>query len=89
MNIKILIYPEDSEYEILCKDMYNTHFLDLFKNNYVKFREYSILKGLYGSKKYNMYLFSYNYIKEYHPDYLLELQFYNIMNNKAYCCIIL
>ena len=85
----VRIFPEDSEYEIACKDMYNTHYFSQFQNNYVKFREYSILKGLYASKKYNMYLFSHNYMKERHPGYLLELQLCNIKNNMPYCCIIL
>lgn len=89
MNSKITISPDDSEYEIFCKSMYNNHYYYYFKNNFIKFRQYSILKGFYFSMEYNTDMFSYNYLKDHHPDYLSEIPIDIIENNTSNCCIIL
>jgi hypothetical protein len=89
MYDKITTSPDDSDNEFFCKSIYNTHYFPQFKDDYIKFRQYSIFKGFYSPMKYNTSMFSYNYLKEYHPEYLLEFQNSIIENHSKFHCILL
>lgn len=83
------MFGKDSEEEIYCKSIYNFHIFSQF-NTYSKFRQYAILKGFYNKKTYNTEMFSIEYLKQNHPEFLLDYETTIIQTKSKWnICIIL
>lgn len=77
---KIKINKLDTQEEKNCKKIYNNNYFGLFKNNYEKFKEYSIINGSYYNMIYKSEKYRYYFIKENYPEFV-ELEEFLIIKN--------
>jgi len=58
-----------------CKRIFKNNYFGQFRNNYEKFKNYSLLIGAYDSMKYVSEKYRYYYIKENYPEYFEPEEF--------------
>lgn len=68
---KIQINKEDSIKEKKCKQVFNNNYFGQFRNNYDKFRQYSMLVGSFDNMKYASFIYNYYFMKINYPEFLI------------------
>jgi len=68
--MKVLYNKLDTKEEKKCKKIFNNNTFGLFRNNYEKFREYSILIKSYEKMLYKSEMYRFNFIKENYPNFI-------------------
>jgi hypothetical protein len=70
---KIKINKLDTKEEKKCKKIYNNNYFGNFRNNYEKFRDYSIINGFYNKMIYESEKYRYYFIKENYPEFICQI----------------
>ena len=78
MISKIHINKDDIKQEKKCKRIFNNNYFGQFRDNYEKFKQYSILVGSYDSMKYVSEKYRYYFIKENYPEFIEPEEYFEI-----------
>ena len=81
-NIALSLITEEDKLkekkEKKCKRIFKNNYFGQFKNNYEKFKNYSLLIGSYDTMKYVSEKYDFYYIKENYPEYIEPEEFIEI-----------